>query len=184
MLQRKRILFFCSILKMRGNLQSSDSNLPAELLGRVFAWKSEQLDNRGVPTPTANPWLRMYYADVVAYVNQHPLPDWTSDVREWTSNPAFMNCRFAQQLSNYDLAEMPRHEAMVHVEAPTPCTTCDKMLQNKRGLTVHRTQTHLKNSDATRRMRMLTMTNACPWCAYQVSTKRSLRDHIRTRDWR
>ena len=156
---------------MRGNLQSSDSNLPAELLGRGFPWTSEQLDNRGVPTPTANPWLRMYYADVVAYVNQHPLPDWTSDVREWTSNPAFMNCRFAQQPSYSDPVEMLRREAMGRIVAPTVCAACGKILQNERGLTVHRTQTHLKDSDAMRRMRMLTMTNTCPWCAYQFTTK-------------
>ena len=82
------------------------------------------------------------------------------------------------------IQQLLRREAMVHVEAPTVSIACGKILQNERGLTFHRTQTHLKNSDAMRRMRMLTMTNACPWCAYQFTTKRSLRDHIRTRDWR
>ena len=183
LLRRHRLLFFRSILQLLEDHTPRRSALPAWLFGSSTNGTA-QLEQNGVPAHSANPWLHMYYSDIMYVRQQGHLSNMSTDCMHMLDDPEFRRTRFESVLSYHATGEHLEMERAPHLLLPVCCLTCEREFTDIRGLSIHTTTTHLRTSPAARRMAMLCCSNQCPWCRRVFLDRRSLRDHLSQRDAR
>jgi len=182
LLLRQRLSLFRSILCMMSDLTTSDSALHAWLLGRPVGGLA-QLTAEGRPTPSANPWLRGFYHDIVALQTDNHFQQSPIDCMHMDDNLEYQNSSFKFVLSHARVREPPMHISPSSV-GPMSCLLCERKCVDARGLGIHCSLTHEGSSATTRRITILCASNQCPWCLWTFMDRRSQRDHIRARDKR
>jgi hypothetical protein len=98
-----------------------------------------------------------------------------TNMLEWCHSKSYQGSDFRQTLLFTDPMEDSHHVPRIQVPAHFPCPLCDRMFVNAGGVRRHLTMIHDRASAQTMRMKMVGISNVCPWCAYRFTQMSSLK---------